>query len=173
MHRTCIWWHKQNIVNLMQVEWLGSGEMQDSGDFWAQPAKIRPFTTSTGFPRNCLVANLLPFIWTSQYPIFFSSAGWLLLHYNDNRPRTWALISKPVFQCSKIMKCNNEAKASPVCHSLYRYKAYNGQITYTPRTKWYLALDESHRMRSAHFTIHLGKNPPPQNGCQLKSVFFF
>jgi hypothetical protein len=79
----------------------------------------------------------------------------------------------PVFQCSKIMKCNNEAKASPVCHSLYRYKAYNGQITYTPRTKWYLALDESHRMRSAHFTIHLGKNPPPQNGCQLKSVFFF
>jgi hypothetical protein len=83
------------------------------------------------------------------------------------------LISKPVFQCSKIMKCNNEAKASPVCHSLYRYKAYNGQITYTPRTKWYPALDESHRMRSAHFTIHLGKNPPPQNGCQLKSVFFF
>jgi len=27
-------------------------------------------------------------------------------------------------------------------------------------------------MESAYFTIHLGKNPPPQNGCRLKSVFF-
>jgi hypothetical protein len=28
-------------------------------------------------------------------------------------------------------------------------------------------------MKSAYFTIHPGKNPPPQNDCQLKSVFFF
>ena len=41
-----------------------------------------------------------------------------------------------------------------------------------PRTRWYPALDESNRMKSAYFTIHLGKNPPPQNGCRLKSVFF-
>jgi hypothetical protein len=41
------------------------------------------------------------------------------------------------------------------------------------RTRWYLALDESNRMKSAYFTIHLGKNPPPQKGCELKSVFFF
>jgi len=27
--------------------------------------------------------------------------------------------------------------------------------------------------KSAYFTIHLGKNPPPQNGCRLKSVFLF
>jgi hypothetical protein len=27
-------------------------------------------------------------------------------------------------------------------------------------------------MKSALFTIHPGKNPPPQNGCRLKSVFF-
>jgi hypothetical protein len=27
-------------------------------------------------------------------------------------------------------------------------------------------------MKSAYFTIHPGKNPPPQNGCQLKSIFF-
>jgi hypothetical protein len=27
-----------------------------------------------------------------------------------------ALVSKPVFQCSKITKCNNEAKASHVRH---------------------------------------------------------
>ena len=42
-----------------------------------------------------------------------------------------------------------------------------------PRTKWYPALDESNRTRSVYFTIHPGKFPPPQNGCQLKSVFFF
>jgi len=28
-------------------------------------------------------------------------------------------------------------------------------------------------MKFAYFTIHMGKNPPPQNGCPLKSVFFF
>jgi len=44
------------------------------------------------------------------------------LHCNDNRPRTWALISKPVFQRSKIMKCNKEEKASLVRHSPNRYK---------------------------------------------------
>ena len=27
-------------------------------------------------------------------------------------------------------------------------------------------------MKSACFTIHPGKIPPPQNGCQLKSVYF-
>jgi hypothetical protein len=27
-------------------------------------------------------------------------------------------------------------------------------------------------MKSAYFTIHPGKNPPPPNGCRLKSVFF-
>ena len=28
-------------------------------------------------------------------------------------------------------------------------------------------------MKSAYFTIHLGKNPPPQNGSWLKFVFFY
>jgi hypothetical protein len=43
-----------------------------SGDFGAELAsKIRPFTTSTGFLRIRPVANLLPFIWTGQYPILF------------------------------------------------------------------------------------------------------
>jgi hypothetical protein len=41
-----------------------------------------------------------------------------------------------------------------------------------PRTRWYPALDESNRMKPAYFTIHLGKNPPPQNVCWLNSVFF-
>ena len=45
-----------------------------------------------------------------------------------------------------------------------------------PRTRWYPALDESNRMKSAYFTIHhnsSGKNPPPQNGDWLKSGLFF
>ena len=63
------------------------------------------------------------------------------------------------------MKCNNEAKVSLVCHSptatsLQRTNNLN------PRTIWYLALDESNRIKSAYFIIH----PPPQNGCRLKAV---
>ena len=38
------------------------------------------------------------------------------------KPRTWASISKLVFQCSKIMKCNNEAKALHVRHSPNYFK---------------------------------------------------
>ena len=97
---------------------------QRSGDFWAQPAQICPFiTTSTGFLRIWPVANLLPSFGPANILYTFSSAGWFLLHCNDDRPRLGHLISKPVFQCSRIMKCNNyEAKASPVRHSPNRYK---------------------------------------------------
>jgi hypothetical protein len=41
-----------------------------------------------------------------------------------------------------------------------------------PRTRLYPAQDESNKMKSAYFTIHPGKNLPPQNACRLKSVFF-
>jgi hypothetical protein len=46
------------------------------------------------------------------------------------------------------------------------------QRTYNlnPRTKWYPALDESNRIKFAYFIIHPGKNHPPQNGGQLKSI---
>jgi hypothetical protein len=49
------------------------------------------------------------------------------------------------------------------------------QQTYNlnPRTRYYPALDESNRMKSACFTIHPRKNPPPQNDCRLKSGFVF
>jgi hypothetical protein len=57
---------------------------------------------------------------TSGGPL--APSGSFLLHCNDNRSRTWALISKPVFQCSQIMKCNYEAKALLVRHSPNRYK---------------------------------------------------
>ena len=46
---------------------FSAGNNQGSGDFWAQPAKIRPFTTSTAFFRIWPFANLLPLIWTGQY----------------------------------------------------------------------------------------------------------
>jgi hypothetical protein len=70
------------------------------------------------------------------------------------------------------MKCDNEAN-SFVCLPIHQ-TATSLQRTdnLNPRTKWYSALDESNRMKSAYFTIHPGKNPPPQNGCQLKSVLF-
>jgi len=55
------WW-----VVLQTVIWRSLE--QGSGDFRAQPAKMRPFTTSTGFFMIWPVANLLPFIWTGQYP---------------------------------------------------------------------------------------------------------
>ena len=48
------------------------------------------------------------------------------------------------------------------------------QQTYNldPGTRWYPALGESNRMKSAYFTIHPGKNPPPHNGCRLNYGFF-
>jgi hypothetical protein len=42
-----------------------------------------------------------------------------------------------------------------------------------PRIRLYPTMDESNQMKSAYFTIHPDKNPPPQNGCRLKSVLFF
>ena len=42
------------------------------GRLLCSTSKIHPFTTSTGFFSVWPVANLLPLIWTGQYPIFFS-----------------------------------------------------------------------------------------------------
>ena len=56
------------LRNILKITLNGSQSLlkQGSGDFWTQPAKIRPFTTSTGFFRFWRVANLLPLIWTGQ-----------------------------------------------------------------------------------------------------------
>ena len=55
----------------------------------------------------------------------------------------------------------------------FHQTATNLQRTYnlSPRTIRYMALDESDWIKSAYFTIHLGKNPPPQYDCRLKSIF--
>ena len=42
-----------------------------------------------------------------------------------------------------------------------------------PKTIWYPTLDESNPMKSAYFTIHLGKKPPPENNCWLKFILFY
>jgi hypothetical protein len=47
-----------------------------------------------------------------------------------------------------------------------------GTYNLNPRTIWYPTLDESDRMKSTYFIIHMGKNPPPQNDCRLKFVLF-
>ena len=147
---------RNRVRETFELTWLKSTPSQlllvFSGFYWLQTC-CRSFG-----PANILY--------------FSSSAGYFLLHFNDNRPRTSALVSKLVFQCSKIMKCNNEAKASPVRHSPKRYK-HATDIEPNPRTKSYPALDELNRMKSAYFTIHPGQNPPPQNDCRLKSVFLF
>jgi hypothetical protein len=74
--------HLRQLIILTRPKWrfvvqpAGSAAYQGSEDFGAPPAKIRPFTTSTGFFRIWPAANLLPLIWTSQYPLFlFSSAS--------------------------------------------------------------------------------------------------
>jgi hypothetical protein len=69
------------------------------------------------------------------------------------------------------MKCNNEATALLVCHSPNHFKPTTDTYL-NPNTRWYPTLYESNRMKSTCFIIHPGKNPPPQNGCQLKSNFF-
>jgi hypothetical protein len=49
------------------------------------------------------------------------------------------------------------------------------QRTYkiNPRTRRYTALDESNRMKSVYFTIHLGKNPPLQESKWLHVEILF
>ena len=134
---------------------------------------LRPFTTSTGFPRIWPVANLLPFMWTGLYPIIFfhvpdnfffivTTTGqelghWLVSRFS-NLAKLWNAIMKEKLHMFAI---HQTATSSQWTNYL------------NPRTSWYPALDESNRMKSAYFIIHLGKNPPPQNGCRLKSVLFF
>jgi hypothetical protein len=55
----------------MEVSQGAQTSNQGLGDFWAQTAKIHPFTTSTGFSRILPVANLLPLIWTGQFLYIF------------------------------------------------------------------------------------------------------
>jgi hypothetical protein len=174
---------------------------QSSGDFWAPPAKIRPFTTSTGFSTIWPVANLLPLIWTGQYLLLFSSVYRFLHNLTGCKlvaiHLDWPISSSFLFQVPAnfffiVMTTGQELEHWYVSRFSNVAKSWNATMkqklrlfaihqtatslqrtdNLNPGTKWYPALDESNRMQSAYFTIHPGENPPPQNGCRLKSAFF-
>ena len=74
---TCWWWATVNrVCPFIATSRVGVYALsrQGSGDFWAQPSKIRPFTTSTGFSRIWPGCKLVA-INLDRSPIFFSSAG--------------------------------------------------------------------------------------------------
>jgi hypothetical protein len=147
--------------------------LQGSGDFWAQPAKIRPFKTSTGFPMIWPVANLLPFIWTGQYPVFFfqvpANFFFIVMTTGQELGHWW------VSRFSNVVKLWNAIMQQKLRMFAIHQTATSLQRTYNlnPRTTWCPALDESNRMKFAYFTIHSGKNHPHQNDCRLKSDFFY
>ena len=129
-----LWYSSTQFFNLISyLDFLGSLEFLlfqarvretfELNQLKSVPSQLLPVFSGFDQLQTCC-----PFIWTGQYSIFFSSAGKFLLHYNDNQPRTWALICKLVFQCSKIMKCNNEAKVTHVCLSPNRYKPTKGRL---------------------------------------------
>jgi hypothetical protein len=119
------------------------------------------------------VVNLLSLIWTSQYPIFVfqvSDDFFFIIMTTGQELGNW-----------KVSRFSNIAK---VWNAIMKQKFWMFTIHQTTtnlqrtdylnrRTKWYSALEESKQMKSAYFTIHPSKNPPPQNGCRLKSVFIF
>ena len=177
-YSTCYTGNPTDTRGLSPMNWGGpiyshrwTCGVHGSGDFWAQPPKIRPFTTSTGFLRIWPVANLLPFIWTGQYPIFFSKF-WLI-------PSFIVMTTGQELGHRYVSRFSNVAKLwNAIMKQKLRMFAIHQIVTslqrtkLKPRTRWYPALDESNRMKFGYFTIDPGKNPPPQNGCRLKSVLF-
>ena len=82
-----------------------------AGDFWAQPPKIHPFTTSTGCKLVAIHLDWpISYVFFRQVPASFffivMTTGQELGHWKVSR----------FFQCSKIMKCSNEAKVLHVRH---------------------------------------------------------
>ena len=80
-----------------------------------------------------------------------------------------------VSQFSNVTKSWNAIMEQKLRMFAMHQTATSLQRTYNlnPRIKWYPVLNESNRMKSLYFIIHLGRNPPPQNGCRLKSISFF
>ena len=147
-----------------------------SGDFWAQPAKTRPFTTSTGFFFSSIwpVANLLPYIWTGQHPVcvFFFQCRlklFFIVMTTSQELGHWQ-----VSRFSNVAKLRNAKMKQKlrlfVIHQTATSLKRTGNLN--PRTRWYPTQDESNRMESAYFIIHPGKISLPQNGCRLKSFLF-
>jgi hypothetical protein len=124
---------------------------QGSGDFWAQPAKKHPFTTSTGFLKIWPVANLLPFIWTGQYIyiyIFQVPANFFFIVTTTSQE----LGHWQVSQFYNVAKLWNAIMKQKLRMFIIHQTVISLQHTYNSnlRTIWYTALDESNRIKSAH-----------------------
>ena len=109
--------------------------LQGSGDYWAQPANIPPLHNFYEFFQDLTGCKLVAINLDRpvSYIYIFQVLAILFFHCNDNQPRTWALISKPVFQCRNIKKCNNEANASHVHHLGKLLQAYNRRSSFVPK----------------------------------------
>ena len=146
--------------------WLVLEPDQGSGDFWAQPAQIRPFTTFTGCNLVAIHLDQPISYCFSQVPANF----FFILMTTDQELGHW-LVSR----FSDVENLWNAIMKQKFCMFVIHQTATSLQRTnnVNPRTRWYPTLDESNRMKSAYFTIYPGKNPPPQNGFPLKSGVFF
>ena len=145
----------------------------------------------TGFGR--LWANQLKSA-PSQLLLFFSQdlTGCRLVVINLDQPISYFFFQVPANFFFIVMTTGQElghwevswfSNVAKLWNAIMKHKlrlfvihqtvtSLQGTKNLNPRTRWYPVLDESYQMKSAYFTIHPGKNPPPQNGCRLKSVFF-
>jgi hypothetical protein len=141
-------WRTKLILTLLGMpKWVWSSTNQYRM-FYVQTSTLPPHMHQklTKHVRFCKQNNQLP---TKTH---------VELKDNSNVAKLWNAIMKQKLRLFAIHQ---------IVTSLQRTANLN------PRIKWHLALDESNRMKSTYFTIHPSKNPPPQNGCRLKSVFFF
>ena len=150
------------LVNPLDAQ----NRVQDT--FWAQPAKTRPFTTSTGFLLISPVANLLPSIWTGQYPIIFFQVptNYFFIVTTSGQELGYWYVSR----FSNVARLWNAIMKQKLCMFIVHQTAISLQCTkhLNPRTRWYPALHEPNRIKPAYVTSHPGKNPPPQSSYRLE-----
>ena len=150
------------LVNPLDAQ----NRVQDT--FWAQPAKTRPFTTSTGFLLISPVANLLPSIWTGQYPIIFFQVptNYFFIVTTSGQELGYWYVSR----FSNVARLWNAIMKQKLCMFVVHQTAISLQCTkhLNPRTRWYPALHEPNRIKPTYVTSHPGKNPPPQSSYRLE-----
>jgi len=164
-----------SVLSYQLLEWCCCSGLRET--FELHQAKIRPSTTSTGFSsgigrlQTCChsfgPAKILFFFFFSFLQVlanlFFivmptgqELGHWWVSQFSDV-VKLWNATTKKMFRLFAIHQ---------TATSLQRTDNLN------PRTGWYPALDEINWMKYAYFTIHPGKNSPPQNGFRSNSIFF-